>query len=142
MYNWNKVFSEHKFEYLLKNTQYLQKISVETFIFVSDLLMDDFIHTFGLQKQFKRMQQMKVKAAKLKLKFIQTNDLRLINQISVLDAEIDGLKAQMHSGSKDSFDKQLVSLEKWFGQPIDLHKTTVKKFHAIVENYVAANKKR
>jgi hypothetical protein len=145
MWNWNKVFSDNEFEYLLK-VKDGKKYTNEQYQLAMDVLMDDFIHAYGLNTQYKKMLDLKKRSAKLKLQYLkkQLNDmaaLMLINRIDALDKDIMNLKKLFLSGEKNDFDKMVVMIQKWYGQKIDLKNTTVKEFHAIKEMYVAANKK-
>lgn len=146
MYNWNKVFSENEFEYLLKIKDG-KKYTNEQYQRAMDMLMDDFIQAYGLNAQYKQMMDLKKRAAKLKLQYLRKElkdmaALMLINRIDALDKDISNLKTLFLSGEKNDFDKMVVMIQKWYGQKIDLKTTTVKEFHAIKEMYVAANKKR
>jgi hypothetical protein len=64
----------------------------------------------------------------------------LVNKIAVLEQEIEELNKLLYQGGNNDFDKQLVRIEKWYGMPIDLKITTVKKFKSIEQEYVNANK--
>jgi hypothetical protein len=140
MYNWNKVYSEGKWEYLLKNEQEADKFKPLDFVEASDRLMDDFIKVFGFSKQFKRLLKIRVKCLNLKREYIRTSNRFLVNKIAVLEQEIEELNKLLYQGSNNDFDKQLVRIEKWYGMPIDLKVTTVKKFKSIESEYVNANK--
>lgn len=140
MWNWNKVYSDGKFQYLLKNEK--DKATDKEFIEASDKLMDDFIKTFGTSKQYKKYLSLRFRIYNLKYDFIVTDNRQLANKIAVLESELDGLKKLLFSGNKNDFEKQLIHIEKWFGMPLDLKNTTVKKFYTIQEEYVRANKKR
>lgn len=146
MWNWNKVFSDNEFDYLLKVKDGKQYTN-EQYQRAMDALMDDFIKAYGLNSQYKKMLDLKKRSAKLKLQYLkkQLNDmaaLMLINRIDALDKDIMNLKKLFLSGEKNDFDKMVVMIQKWYGQKIDLKITTVKEFHAIKEMYVAANQKR
>jgi hypothetical protein len=140
MYNWNKVYSEGRWEYLLKNEQEANKFKPLDFVEASDRLMDDFIKVFGFSKQFKRLLKIRVKCLNLKREYIRTSNRFLVNKIAVLEQEIEELNKLLYQGSNNDFDKQLVRIEKWYGMPIDLKITTVKKFKSIEQEYVNANK--
>jgi len=140
MHNWNKVYSEGKWEYLLKNEQEADKFKPLDFVKASDRLMDDFIKVFGFSKQFKRLLKIRVKCLNLKREYIRTSNRFLVNKIAVLEQEIEELNKLLYQGSNNDFDKQLVRIEKWYGMPIDLKITTVKKFKSIESEYVNANK--
>jgi len=140
MYNWNKVYSEGKWEYLLKNEQQADKFKPLDFVEASDRLMDDFIKVFGFSKQFKRLLKIRVKCLNLKREYIKTSNRFLVNKIAVLEQEIEELNKLLYQGGNNDFDKQLVRIEKWYGMPIDLKITTVKKFKSIEQEYVNANK--
>jgi len=103
-------------------------------------LMDDFIKVFGFSKQFKRLLKIRVKCLNLKREYIRTSNRFLVNKIAVLEQEIEELNKLLYQGSNNDFDKQLVRIEKWYGMPIDLKITTVKKFKSIEAEYVNANK--
>lgn len=140
MYNWNKIFSENEYQYLLKNTQDYSKKNTKQIIFASDALLDDYVDTFGLSKQLKKYNKLRLQSAKLKVKYLTESTRYLINQIEAIDNQIRDLKTLLFSGEKNDFDKQLVLIQKWYGQKIDLRLTSVKEFHVIQMQYVASNK--
>jgi hypothetical protein len=142
MHNWNKVYSDGQWEYLLKNKQDVDNFTPLEFVEASDTLMDDFINVFGLSKQFKRLLKIRVKCVNLKQEYIRTSNRFLVNKIAVLEQEIQELNRLLYQGDKTDFDKQLVRIEKWYGMPIDLKVTTVKKFKSIEQEYVNANKQK
>ena len=140
MWNWNKVYSDGEFQFLLKNEK--DKATDKEFIEASDKLMDDFVKTFGTSNHYKKYLSLRFRIYNLKYDFIVTDNRQLANKISVLESELDGLKKLLFSGNKNDFEKQLIHIEKWFGMPLDLKNTTVKKFYTIQEEYVRTNKKR
>jgi len=142
MYNWNKIYTDGKLEYLLKNEQEIDNFKPLDFIEASDILMDDFINVFGLSKQFKRLLKIRLKCVNLKHEYIKTSNRFLINKITVLEAEIQELNKLLFQGEKNDFDRQLDKIERFRGMPIDLKNTTVKKFYIMQEEYVNANKQK
>ncbi len=138
MYNWNAIFSDGKVEYCYKNTP--KTIDYEKVIDVCDVLMDDFISVFGINKKLKKYNELRKKSANLKFKYITTSNRMLVNEINYIDNQIDELKKLIFSQNTSDFDKNHVILQKWYGQRIDLKTTTVKEYYSIVEVYERANK--
>ncbi len=139
MYNWNKVFNDGEYSYVLKK-QSKSKLNKDV-IKAVDALMDSYLDRFGFEKKVKEYNNLRFKSAKLKLQYIKTDNRMLINKINKLENRIEELKVLIFSQNSNDFNENHVILQKWYGQRIDLKTTTVIEYRSIQNTYEQEHKK-
>jgi hypothetical protein len=139
VYNWNKIFSDNDFRYAFKELPRTYKITPEL-IQALDSLQDDYIRVFGIKKQSKRVQRLKVNIAKKKLEYIKTSNKLLLNDIKIMEREINENNSLIISQDATIFDKNHVILQKWYGQKIDIREVTVQEYNVILNTYEQENR--
>ena len=137
MYNWNKVYSNGNLNFLHKQGKGKTSELVEVY----DILLDDYIKVFGLNKKSKQLNKLKLQLIKRNIQFINNDSRVLWNKIEVLKNEINKLQKEFFTQSSEEFNKNHVILQKWYGQKIDLKETTVLDYQSIAKLYEQANKK-
>lgn len=137
MYNWNKVYTNGNLNYLHKKGKGKPIDLVEVY----DILMDDYIKVFGLNKKSKQLNKLKTQLINRNLQFIESDSRVLWNKIEKLKYEINKLQSEFFSQSSEEFNKNHVLLQKWYGQKIDLKETTVLDYQSIAKLYEQSNKK-
>jgi hypothetical protein len=135
MFNWSKVFHHNMPEFLCRNTLDFHRFSDKEIIESIDCLLDNYNETFGFNKRFKNVLRLRIRAHKLRQKYIQTGQRHLINDIDQLELEIENYNKRFKNEEKTDFDKQLIRIENWRGFKINLKQTSVREFFAIIEEY-------
>ena len=102
--------------------------------------MDSYLNRFGLEKKVQEYNKLRFKVAKLKLRYIKTDERFLINKINVYKNRIEELKKLIFSQNSNDFNENHVILQKWYGQRIDLKTTTVVEYRSIQKSYEQENK--
>lgn len=129
MGRWNRIFSEKQWFEIVKKGQ--KKKLTNAHIEAMDRLMDSYIDAFGFSKQMKRYNILQMQLIKAKLDFIITGKTILKNKVVHIESDLNELKKLLFSGEKKDFEKQLVIIEKWYGNRIDLDSVTVRKYKSI-----------
>lgn len=136
MHNWNQVYSKGNLNYLHKKGKGKTSELVEVY----DILMDDYIKVFGLNKKSKQLNKLKLQLINRNIQFIKNDSRVLWNKIKKLKNEINKLQSEFFTQSSEEFNKNHVILQKWYGQKIDLKETTVLDYQSIAKLYEQANK--
>jgi hypothetical protein len=139
VYNWNKIFSDNDFRYVFKELPKTYRITPEL-IQALDSLQDDYIRVFGIKKQSKRVQRLKINIAKKKLEYIKTGKKLLLNDIRIMERELNESNSLIISQDTTIFDKNHVILQKWYGQKIDIKEVTVQEYNVILKVYEQENR--
>lgn len=137
IWNWNEVYSKGNFHQLHKKG----KGKAVDLVQVYDILMDDYIKVFGLNKKSKQLNKLKTQLINRNLQFIESDSRVLWNKIEKLKSEIKTLQSEFFTQSSEEFNKNHVLLQKWYGQKIDLKETTVLEYQSIAKLYEQSNKK-
>jgi hypothetical protein len=122
-------------EFLCKNTLDFNRFSSKEITETIDSLLDSYNEIFGFNKQFKNVLRMRIRAHKLRQRYIQTGQRSLINDIDQIEHEIEAYQKRFKNEEKTDFDKQIIRIENWRGFKIDLKNTSVREFFAIIEEY-------
>lgn len=103
-------------------------------------MQDDYIRVFGIKKQSKRVQRLKINITKKKLEYIKTGKKLLLNDIKIMERELNESNSLIISQDATIFDKNHVILQKWYGQKIDVKEITVQEYNVILKVYEQENR--
>lgn len=104
------------------------------------VLYNEYLDRYGLGEQLDRYLTQKIHLAKLRLAYIQTNNVFLLNNIDIAQIELNQLDPSKHEGMSTA--QVVVHLSKWIGYRIDTRAITVVEFKEMLEEYVRSNKEK
>jgi len=133
LYNWEKCQSG-EMRYVnrdAKSTQYDQIIWLK--------LYNEYLERFGIGEGLEYFLKLKIHLVKLRLQFIQTNDLFLLNQIKVAEAQMISADPSKLQGMTTQ--QCLVHLSKWMGAIVKAKEITIVEFKEMFEEYARSSKK-
>ena len=103
-------------------------------------LYNEYLERYGLGEQLDRYLAQKVHLAKLRLQYITSNNVFLLNSIEIAQIELDQLDPRKHEGL--STKQVLVHLSKWIGYQVNAMNITIVEFKEMLEEYVRSNKEK
>ena len=134
LYNWEKC-QIGEFRYVCKDaksTKFDQVIWLK--------LYNEYLERFGIGEGLEQFLKLKLHVIKLRLQFIQTNDLFLLNQIKVAEAQMSSADPSKLHGMTTQ--QCLVHLSKWMGAMVKAKDITIVEFKEMFEEYVRSNKEK
>jgi acyl carrier protein len=137
MWVWNEVYNKGDLIQLIRK----EKPTYKELMIAYDKLMNSYIKEFGLSKQQRRLNKLKIQLVRVQLDYIITGQKVLLNKIKLLEKEIESINLLFFKQDSVKFNEFIVILQKWYGQKIDLKTTTVTEFYSIVKVYERGNKK-
>lgn len=102
-------------------------------------LYNEYLERFGIGEGLEYFLKLKIHLVKLRLQFIQTNDLFLLNQIKVAEAQMISADPSKLQGMTTQ--QCLVHLSKWMGTIVRAKEITIVEFKEMFEEYARSNKK-
>jgi hypothetical protein len=133
LYNWGKCQSGDM-RYVnrdAKSTKYDEIIWLK--------LYNEYLERFGIGEGLEYFLKLKIHLVKLRLQFIQTNDLFLLNQIKVAEAQMISADPSKLQGMTTQ--QCLVHLSKWMGTIVRAKEITIVEFKEMFEEYARSSKK-
>ena len=133
LYNWEKCQSGDM-RYVnrdAKSTKYDEIIWLK--------LYNEYLERFGIGEGLEYFLKLKIHLVKLRLQFIQTNDLFLLNQIKVAEAQMISADPSKLQGMTTQ--QCLVHLSKWMGTIVRAKEITIVEFKEMFEEYARSSKK-
>lgn len=133
LYNWEKCQSGDM-RYVnrdAKSTKYDEIIWLK--------LYNEYLERFGIGEGLEYFLKLKIHLVKLRLQFIQTNDLFLLNQIKVAEAQMISADPSKLQGMTTQ--QCLVHLSKWMGAIVKAKEITIVEFKEMFEEYARSSKK-
>lgn len=134
LYNWEKC-QGGELRYVskdAKSTKYDQVIWLK--------LYNEYLERFGIGEGLDHFLRLKIHLIKLRLQFIQTNDLFLLNQIKVAEIQMSNADPSKLNGMTTQ--QCLVHLSKWMGAVVKAKDITIVEFKEMFEEYVRSNKEK
>ena len=102
-------------------------------------LYNEYLERFGIDEGLEYFLKLKIHLVKLRLQFIQTNDLFLLNQIKVAEAQMISADSSKLQGMTTQ--QCLVHLSKWMGAIVRAKEITIVEFKEMFEEYARSSKK-
>lgn len=102
-------------------------------------LYNEYLERFGIGEGLEYFLKLKIHLVKLRLQFIQTNDLFLLNQIKVAEAQMISADPSKLQGMTTQ--QCLVHLSKWMGTIVRAKEITIVEFKEMFEEYARSSKK-
>lgn len=102
-------------------------------------LYNEYLERFGIGEGLEYFLKLKIHLVKLRLQFIQTNDLFLLNQIKVAEAQMISADPSKLQGMTTQ--QCLVHLSKWMGAIVKAKDITIVEFKEMFEEYARSSKK-
>lgn len=103
-------------------------------------LYNQYLEKFGLGSEFEKYIDIKKELIELKLEFVKTGDVSLLNQI-----EIESSRLKLHDPNNANgmdINQCLIHLRKWVGSWIETKKITIVEFKYLLQEYVTSNQER
>lgn len=134
LYNWEKC-QEGELHYINKDHKSSES-DAENWV----NLYNQYIEKYGLGDQLDRYLSQKVHLAKLRLQYITTNNVFLLNNIEVAQIELEQLDPRKHDGMSTT--QVLIHLSKWLGYHVNPKVITIVEFKEMLNAYVGSNKEK
>ena len=135
LYNWIKITEKREYIYTRKD---LKKGTDELDIRAYEIIYEDYIATFGLNKLYKKVLEQMKKKALAELDFVITGDRFKLN---LVEMELKKLESMLNNNNNDaSIDTTLVHLSKWVGTWLNAKDITVKEYFNLVNEIQKENK--
>lgn len=99
-----------------------------------ELLNDDYLLTFGMNRKHAHFMQLQKKLTLLQLDYVITDDMFLFNEIQEITEEINNLFKDENKG-ENNITKTLIYLSKWVGFKLKLTEVTVLEFFTMLNEY-------
>lgn len=134
LFNWEKC-QEGQLHYVNKDKK-PRKNDAEQWI----MLYNEYLNRYGVGNQLERYLTQKILLAKLRLQYITTNDVFLLNNIEIAKIELKELDPKKHEGLTTK--QTLVHLSKWIGYRVNPLIVTIVEYKEMLEEYVRSNKEK
>ena len=133
-WNWNKIHQTGNLAYLKKLDTYRNVESdLRCYLeIIFDNIYDDYIEEFGFSSRFLEIQEKKKEIARLKNKFIQTDEQFILTLIDIEEIDLNNL---LKEGGGDTFESICVEIEKRTGIEVDPRKITVYRYNNYLRNF-------
>tara|TARA_R110001632_G_scaffold76073_1_gene172725 strand:- start:25719 stop:26141 length:423 start_codon:yes stop_codon:yes gene_type:complete len=134
LYNWIKC-NDEKIQYTRKGkkgNKYHDLINWE-------LLYNEYLKEFGLDKRYKKYLETKTEKALLQSEYIITKERFKLTEIEIQNQKLKDL--EIYFGEGKSIEVILTWMGKFLGYKLNQKTTTVKEYFVILEEYGKANKK-
>lgn len=140
MWNWNMVHEKNDYTYLRRHriNGKCSKHNYQLLYRTWQKIFDQYIATFGFDKNFLNILEKKKQIAFYQLEFINSGDEALQTIIDVMRIELEAM--QPKENIKNQFWKTKATVERLVGFHIDAKVITVLEFHAYIENLKAEKK--
>ena len=134
LFNWEKCQEGH-LQYANRDHK-PRETDIENWV----RLYNEYLERYGLGEQLDRYLAQKVHLAKLRLQYITSNNVFLLNSIEIAQIELEQLDPRKHEGL--STKQVLVHLSKWIGYQVNAMNITIVEFKEMLEEYVRSNKEK
>lgn len=135
LYNWVRITEKREYYYTRKD---LKKGTDELDARAYEIIYDDYIKTFGLNKLHKKLLEQMKKKALAELDFVITGDRF---KLTLIELEVKKLEAMLNNNNNDtSIEASLVHISKWVGAWINAKNITVKEYFNLVNEIQNENK--
>lgn len=134
LYNWEKCQEGH-LQYANRDHK-PRETDIENWV----RLYNEYLERYGLGEQLERYLSQKAHLTKLRLTYIQTNNVFLLNNIEIAQIELEQLDPSKHDGM--TIQQVLIYLSKWLGYRIDTKLVTIVEFKEMQEQYVRSSKEK
>lgn len=135
LYNWDKLLSGD-LRYISKKPT---KTITESMSMAFESLYNKYLATYGVSEKYQEYIDIKRQLIELRIAFIQTGDMFLLNQVEIEQSNLEHLMKEQEGGM--SISESLIHLGKFFGNWIDKRNITVEGYEALKQEYGRANKK-
>lgn len=128
IYNWLKIAETNNFKWLVIRGKYTK----EELEWIYELLMEEFIKTFGVSKQFKKLFNQKKKIAQLEAKYAITRKEHLKFKLKIEKEklkDLDPVKVE-----KENFFNVIKEVEKHTKRTLDEKSISVRKFYTYLND--------
>lgn len=105
-----------------------------------ETLYNDFIDKVGLSDEFIELINVTERLAQLQIKYLETRERRLVNDMNILRAEISSLKSQLKGGETGNIYKVLNELGKMQGHIIRVSDLTTLHYFELIKSANTARK--
>tara|TARA_R110002153_G_scaffold7_3_gene69 strand:- start:3734 stop:4234 length:501 start_codon:yes stop_codon:yes gene_type:complete len=135
LYNWVKLTEKREYIYTRKD---LKKGTDELDIKAYEILYEDYIATFGLNKLYKKLLEQMKKKALAELDFVITGERF---KLTLIELEVKKLEAMLNNNNNETtIEQTLVHISKWVGTWINAKNITVKEYFNLVNEIQNENK--
>jgi len=125
MYNWKKIHDTNQLKWL-----FASKVDCENNLELETLwgrIYDEYLHEFGLSKEYQDILKLKRKIANLQADYIVKGDRMVLNYINIEKNALESLYDTSKKGS--TFRESLIHLEKMQGIKINTMEITVADYY-------------
>tara|TARA_R110002153_G_scaffold32752_15_gene99115 strand:+ start:3182 stop:3643 length:462 start_codon:yes stop_codon:yes gene_type:complete len=129
LFNWRKCQEKQSFEFTRKN---IKKGNSKSDRSAWEIIYDSYLLEFGIGKDMERIVSLKLEIAELQIRFVETNEGFLRNQIRELKRELEEFLNRENDSDTNTI---LTYLRKWMNQWIDPKKITVQEFYYLIRDY-------
>lgn len=131
VYNWFKIQQTNDLKYMLVKTRKVSTKEIEELEKGLKKLSSEYIDTFGISDEYKRILELSRDIEVLKIDFILTKDRSLLTMIELKKIE---LKVITENKTKSDIHKIKMHADKYMGFSINTKETSVKEFYTIIES--------
>lgn len=137
LFNWEKVLQgKYQFMRLKPSKEKFNEADIKAFY----TLYNTYIKEYGLTSEQKKYLKLKEDYIKLYIKYAETDDAFILNQLSIIEADIEKLDPAKHQGM--TIGQTIVWLSKWMGTWIDKKSITLAEFKDLIKEYERANEEK
>lgn len=130
LYNWERIIEDGDIRYLIiKDGQRNQHVNPSRFVTAYDTISDQYFADLGIDLMNDELYALMQHKAEAIERYVN-GDRSALNNVRMYNAQIKDLKSD---DIKADLVKQRMSVSKWFRQPIDPRKTTLKEFCKIIK---------
>lgn len=129
VYNWNKLISG-ELKYLYIRPRAVKRRDEVRLYDIWEEIYDTYFKKYGLNEAFIEYFNKRKKVAQMQLEVILKGDRKLLTHIDIAKDEL-----KEEPTVKIEFMQTVVSLEKFFGFSIDIHRCSVDKYHSYIKQY-------
>lgn len=130
LYNWERIIEDGEIKYLIaKDSQRNYHVNPSRFVTAYDTISDQYLKDLGVDLMTDELYALMQHRIEARERYVN-GDKSALNFIRMYDSQIKDLKSDE---AKADLVKQRMSVSKWFRQPIDPRKTTLKEFCKIIK---------
>jgi len=137
IYNWRKINETNDLKYLLKQKCGLTKKKFLILQQAWEKLYDNFLDTFGINDDFKKVMELKRDILVLKINMQMDKDPFIINFIEMKEVELNAIIKSGESGI--SFNEIKAHVAKFMGFAINEKETSTRDYYTYVELFKKEN---
>lgn len=129
--NWFKIQQTNDLKYMLVKTRKVSTKEVSELEKGLKTLSNEYIDTFGISDEYRKILELSRDIEVLKIDFILTQDRSLLTMIEI---KKDQLKAISKNKNKSDVHKLKMYADKYMGFSINTKEVSVKEFYTIIES--------